>query len=32
MYMIVVCFTLAVALWFLQGQRSAIRQHGKRLP
>ncbi|CAO1603328.1 hypothetical protein XANCAGTX0491_006916 [Xanthoria calcicola] len=32
MYLIVVCFTLAVALWFLQGQRSAIRQHGKRLP
>ncbi|KAL8920812.1 MAG: hypothetical protein Q9172_004318 [Xanthocarpia lactea] len=30
--MIIVCFILAVALWFLQGQRSAIRQNGKRLP
>ncbi|KAI4162145.1 MAG: hypothetical protein LQ342_004161 [Letrouitia transgressa] len=28
-----VCFILVViALWFLQGQRSAIRRHGKRLP
>ncbi|KAL8651787.1 MAG: hypothetical protein Q9226_004546 [Calogaya cf. arnoldii] len=32
MYVIIVCFTAAVALWFLQGQRSAIRQDGKRLP
>lgn len=32
MYIIVTCLVFAVALWFLQGQRSAIRQNGKRLP
>ncbi|MCJ1316772.1 hypothetical protein MMC15_002093 [Xylographa vitiligo] len=29
---VVVSLLLAVALWFLQGQRSDIRRHGKRLP
>ncbi|KAL8668287.1 MAG: hypothetical protein Q9168_007082 [Polycauliona sp. 1 TL-2023] len=32
MYTFLICFIIAVALWFLQGQRSAIRQNGKRLP
>ncbi|KAL9001460.1 MAG: hypothetical protein Q9169_000035 [Polycauliona sp. 2 TL-2023] len=32
MYTFLICFVIAVALWFLQGQRSAIRQNGKRLP
>lgn len=32
MYTIVICLVVAVAFWFLQGQRSAIRQHGRRLP
>ncbi|MCJ1402437.1 hypothetical protein MMC11_005657 [Xylographa trunciseda] len=29
---IIVSLLLAVALWFLQGQRSGIRRNGKRLP
>ncbi|KAL8866755.1 MAG: hypothetical protein Q9198_008770 [Flavoplaca austrocitrina] len=32
MYTVFICFIIAVALWFLRGQRSAIRQNGKRLP
>ena len=32
MYAILLGVTLCVALWFLQGQRSAIRRHGQRLP
>ncbi|KAL9014444.1 MAG: hypothetical protein Q9173_000926 [Seirophora scorigena] len=32
MYTIIISLVVAVALWFLQGQRSAIRQDGQRLP
>ncbi|KAK0511642.1 hypothetical protein JMJ35_006215 [Cladonia borealis] len=32
MYAIILGVTLCVALWFLQGQQSAIRRHGQRLP
>ncbi|KAL2047240.1 hypothetical protein N7G274_001259 [Stereocaulon virgatum] len=32
MYGIVFGVAILLALWFLQGQRSAIRRHGKRLP
>lgn len=32
MYTLVTCFVLITTLWFLQGQRSAIRRNGKRLP
>lgn len=32
MYTVIVCLLIAIALWFLQGQRSAIRKNGKRMP
>lgn len=32
MYTLVACLVITITLWFLQGQRSAIRRNGKRLP
>ncbi|KAL9076620.1 MAG: hypothetical protein Q9161_000952 [Pseudevernia consocians] len=32
MYTVVACLLVIVICWFLQGQRSAIRRNGKRLP